>query len=222
MKLSLGSHNKNDIVIKEQGVEDVHAEIEIIDSNTLLISNKSVSSNIYIDGAPILKARIRRKNTLLIGEYSPTMDGFFNNIFKIYKQSKVDFSEEFTNLLKDFALYQKKKDAINKTPLAPLIAKAFVTVIIVAFIYIYSDIYNLDVGLKTVLISAGGALSVILGSIFSPSNKTINEKLDHLLLEYEQILVCPKCGVKMINHNYTYWKGKKKCINNKCDAIYQY
>jgi hypothetical protein len=57
-------------------------------------------------------------------------------------------------------------------------------------------------------------------SIIGPSVAQKNEALDKLRFQYEDRLVCPKCKIRLIQNNYAYYEGRRKCINDKCNAIY--
>ena len=74
--------------------------------------------------------------------------------------------------------------------------------------------------IRFLLMTSVGLVS-ILGNVIGPSASKKQQQLDKLRLEYEDKLVCPKCKIKLIQNNYSYYEGRKKCINEKCDAIYQ-
>lgn len=217
MILTLGTDKSNDIVIENTELKPHHFDVKVINDDILHLTDVTNTYTTKVNDSVIVSARIKRNQKLCIGKYTPDTNTFFENILSKYRQKKIDYTEEFSSLMDQFRQYQKRKDQINKTPVGPIIAKALVTIVTMALIYMVADDKN-----KIYFMSASGVVAMIVGSFFSPSNAKKNEKLDRLLLEYEHILVCPKCKTKMIQYNYTYWQGKKKCINDKCNAVFQH
>lgn len=217
MILTLGTDKSNDVVIDNPELKPHHFDIKVINDDIIHLTDLTNTFTTRVNDSVIVSARIKRNQKLCIGKYTPDTNTFFENILSKYRQKKTDYSEEFTILMEQFRQYQKRKDQINKTPVGPIIARALVTITTMALIYQVSDDDS-----RIYFMSASGVVAMIIGSFFSPSSAKKNEKLDKLLLEYEHILVCPKCKTKMIQYNYTYWQGKKKCINEKCNAVYQY
>lgn len=218
MILTLGTDKSNDIVIKHPELKPHHFDIKVINNDIIHLTDITSSFTTKINDRLIVSARIKRTQKINIGKYEPDTNAFFEKILTVYKQKKTDYTEEFNFLMQDFQLYQKKKDQINKTPVGPIIVRASVTIVTMVLIYIapFANGEN-----RILLMSASGVVAMIIGTFFTPSNAKRNEKLDKLLLEYEHILVCPKCKTKMIQHNFTYWQGKKRCVNDKCNAIFQ-
>lgn len=217
MILTLGTDKSNDIVIDNPELKPHHFNVKVINDDLIHLTDITNTYTTKVNDSAIVSARIKRNQKINIGKYAPDTNTFFENILSKYRQKKIDYTEEFSSLMDQFRQYQKRKDQINKTPVGPIIAKALVTIVTMALIYMVADDKN-----KIYFMSASGVVAMIVGSFFSPSNAKRNEKLDKLLLEYEHILVCPKCKTKMIQYNYTYWQGKKRCINDKCNAVYQH
>jgi hypothetical protein len=217
MILTLGTDKSNDIVIDNPEIKPHHFDVKVINDDIIHLTDVTNTYTTKVNDSVIVSARIKRNQKLSIGKYTPETNTFFENILSKYRQKKIDYTEEFSSLMDNFRQYQKRKDQINKAPVGPIIAKALVTIATMALIYQVADENS-----KIYFMSASGVVAMIVGSFFSPSNAKRNEKLDQLLLEYEHILVCPKCKTKMIQYNYTYWQGKKRCINDKCNAVYQH
>ena len=219
MILKLGTDKSNDIVIENTELKPHHFDVKVINDDILHLTDVTNTYTTKVNDCVIISARIKRNQKLSIGKYTPDTNTFFENILSKYREKKTDYTGEFTSLMEQFRQYQKRKDQINKTPVGPIIARASVTIITMALIYMapFANGEN-----RILFMSASGVVAMIIGSFFSPSNAKRNEKLDRLLLEYENILVCPKCKTKMIQHNYTYWQGKKRCINDKCNAVFQH
>ncbi|HMT71094.1 MAG TPA: FHA domain-containing protein [Saprospiraceae bacterium] len=219
MILTLGTDKSNDIVIENPELKPHHFDVKVINDDIIHLTDVTNTYTTKVNDSVIVSARIKRNQKLCIGKYTPDTNTFFENILSKYRQKKTDFTEEFISLMEQFRQYQKRKDQINKTPVGPIIARASVTIITMALIYMapFANGEN-----RILFMSASGVVAMIIGSFFSPSNAKRNEKLDKLLLEYEHILVCPKCNSKMIYQSYTYWQGKKRCINDKCNAVYQH
>ena len=217
MILTLGTDKSNDVVVDNPELKPHHFDIKVINDDIIHLTDVTNTFTTKVNDSVIISARIKRNQKLCIGKYTPDTNTFFETILSKYRQKKIDYTEEFSSLMDQFRQYQKRKDQINKTPVGPIIAKTLVTIVTMALIYMVADDKN-----KIYFMSASGVVAMIVGSFFSPSNAKKNEKLDRLLLEYENILVCPKCKTKMIQYNYTYWQGKKKCINDKCNAVFQH
>lgn len=219
MILTLGTDKSNDIVIENSELKPHHFDVKVINDDIIHLTDVTNTYTTKVNDNVIVSARIKRNQKLCIGKYSPDTNTFFENILSKYRQKKTDYTEEFISLMEQFRQYQKRKDQINKTPVGPIIARASVTIITMALIY---NVPFKEQEERILFMSASGVIAMIVSSFFSPSNAKRNEKLDKLLLEYEHILVCPKCNSKMIYQSYTYWQGKKRCINDKCNAVYQH
>ena len=221
MILTLGTDKSSDIVIDNPEIKPHHFDVKVINDDIIHLTDVTNTYTTKVNDSVIVSARIKRNQKLCIGKYTPDTNTFFENILSKYRQKKTDYTEEFLSLMDHFQQYQKRKDQINKTPVGPIIARTVITIGTLALIF-WDPLKMIDDGQKIYIMSASGVVAMIIGSFFSPSNAKRNEKLDKLLLEYEHILVCPKCNTKMIQHNYTYWQGKKKCINDKCNAVFQH
>jgi len=76
-----------------------------------------------------------------------------------------------------------------------------------------------DPSTRYILIMLIGLVPVFMG-IFAGSGEKKRTKLDLLKLEYEELVVCPKCTGSLLRYTPAYLINKKKCPNQKCDAIY--
>lgn len=219
MTLTIGSDKSNDIVINHAEIAPFHYDAKVISYEMIHLTDKTNTFTTKVNGKSIVSVRLKKQDQLSIGSYTPDIIQFFDQIIEVYKQKKTDYTKEFSALMEQFQKYQKQKDQINKNPVGPIIARAAVTIVTMALIFKAPFVDQDD---RYIWMSASGIIAMIVGSLIGPSVTKRNEKLDLLLLEYENILVCPKCNSKMIYQSFTYWQGKKKCINTKCNAIYQH
>lgn len=220
MILTVGKDRSNDVVIEDESIGRYQVEVQVISKEILLMTDVRKELCLSINDKVVLQGRVKKNSKIKIGDCVLLTADFFDQVIQINKQKKIDFTEEFKDLMSIFQQYQRKKDKINKNPLAPIIVRILVTLSTMGFIFYSSN--QLKPENRILLMSASGIIAMVFGSFFNPSQTKRSESLDKLLLEYEHELVCPKCASKMYHQSYTYWLGKKKCNNEKCNAIFQF
>ena len=218
LQISIGRDEGADIMISDPTISKLHAVLTIQYYDDITIEDIGSKNGTYINGQKIKKVKLLPNDTLRFGEYQVDMIPFFERIFDLYKKEKIDFSKEFNETLKIFKEYQKQKDSLINQPKGPVYMKVGITVIILAILGFFPDLVP-NQNVRFLMMASVGLISV-LSSVFGPSVAQKNEALDKLRLQYEDRLVCPKCKTRLIQNNYAYYEGRKKCINDKCNAIY--
>lgn len=218
MQFTLGRDKENNIVIDQNSVSKHHASINIEYYDDIEIEDLSSTNGTYINDRKIKKAKLHTGDQLRVGDYNLDMSVFLKNLFDLYKNKKTDFCKEYGEMLEIFKTYQQKKDKIINQPKGPLIIRVALTIFIIGILVLYPEMVPND-NIRFLLMGSIGLISVIM-SLFGPSQSAKNQMLDKLRMEYEDRLVCPKCKVKLIQNNYSYYEGRKRCINEKCDASY--
>lgn len=218
MSLSVGSGNSNDIIIDDESISKSHAEIEIKSKNLILLKDLNSKNGIKVNGRRIRKKKIHVGDKIVLGAKEIDSDFFFSQIYSFYDSTRTDFTEEYIEMLKYYKEYEKLKNRISRNPLMPTAIRLGIGIIVIILLIAFPSVIPND-SARIGLIMSAGLFSGVTTLLLSNSNNK-KEKLDKLRLEYEDILVCPKCNQRLINQGYTYLMGKGRCINTKCDAIY--
>ena len=218
MNVTLGRGSDCDIVFEDASVSKMHAVISITYYDDLTIEDQDSKNGTFINDRKIKKAKFQGTDVLRLGGYEPNMVQLLSVIFDKFRASKVDFSREYEEMLRNFKEYQKKKDNISNPTKGALYFRLGMALVVTVILVFYPNIIPNEKTRYGMMMSLG--LISILGSLFGTSTAKKSEMLDNLRLAYEDILVCPKCKVKLINNGYTFIKGRRRCINDKCNAVY--
>ncbi len=133
----------------------------------------------------------------------------------VYDQNQIFYKTEYQKILTHFSSYQKAKNDILKSPSGTIYIKIILLVIAIIILIFFGEFISDN--LKYALLLGLGLVNIITG-LFDNHQIQKLEKIDLLKLNYETLLVCPKCRSKLINQSYTYWKEKQSCNNHKCDV----
>jgi len=218
MKVNIGRSTDCDIVLDDPTVSKVHAVIDIQYYDDLSIEDQQSKNGTFINGRKIVKSTLRETDELILGSYKPDMSIILSTVFEKFRASKTDFSREYAEMLQNFKEYQKEKDRLSNPPKGPLIIRLGTALAVGIILVFFPDLIPNDTIRYGMMMSVG--LFSILGGFLGTGASERNTKLDMLRLTYEDVLLCPKCKIKLINNGYTFIKGKKRCINEKCNAIY--
>lgn len=218
MQFTVGREPQSDIYIDHSTVSKHHATITIYYYDEIEVEDGGSTNGTYINNRKVTKAKLVKGDQIHFGDYIPVMSDFYTMLFDKYKSKKNDFSREFKEILDIFKTYQTKKDKIVNQPKGPIIFRAIMTILIISILGLYPSLIPND-SVRFLMMASIGLLSLI-GSLLGPSQAHKSHQLDKLRLEYEDKLICPKCKYKLIQNNLSYYEGRKKCINEKCDAKY--
>lgn len=218
MQLSIGRDEQSDIVIQNPTISKLHAILTIRYYDDITLEDIGSKNGTYINERQIKKAKLHGDDILRMGDYKPDMKLFFQQVFDKFRTTKTDFHKEFAEMLASFKEYQVQKDKLINQPKGPVIFRIGITLVVLFILGFYPQLIP-NPNLRYLLMASAGMISLV-GSVFTQSAAKRNELLDKLKLKYEDKLVCPKCRIKLINNNYTYYAGRKRCINERCDALY--
>jgi hypothetical protein len=218
-QFSIGRDEQSDIVIQDKTVSKHHALLTVRYYDDITLEDAGSKNGTYINERRIIMGKLHGSDTLRFGDYQPDMKMFFQDVFNKFRSKKTDFSREYQEMLLKFKEYQIHKDKLVNMPIGPLLFRIGISVLVIAILGLWPDFIP-DNNIRFLIMTSVGLVSII-GSVIGPSQSKKQEKLDKLRLAYEDKLVCPKCNIKLIQNNYSYYEGRKKCINDKCDAIYQ-
>lgn len=219
MEIKIGSANDNDIILDHPSITRHHAIVTIKDDKHYVLRDLKSKNGIRVNNRRVRQARIDKDDKIYLGEHMVENDLFFSKIKQLHNETRKDFTEEYIDVFKEFKKYEQKKNKIMQPPWLPILIRIGPGVIFI-FILIVFPKGILDNNLRIILIMLTGIISTVTATFSSRSSRK-RDKLDQLKLEYEDVLICPKCNVTLINHSLTYLLGKGKCINKKCDATYE-
>lgn len=218
MKVSIGRSSECDIVLDDPTVSKMHALIDIEYYDNLIVEDQESKNGTYVNDRKVKKSSLKETDELRLGDYKPDMKVLLTKVFDKFRSSKVDFSREYEEMLRNFKAYQKEKDRLSNPPKGPIYVRLGVTIAVAVVLIFYPKLVPND-KIRFGMMMSVGVLSLLSGML-GPSVGKRNEMLDSLRLKYEDVLVCPKCRIKLIQNGYTFIKGRKRCINEKCNAVY--
>lgn len=218
MTIKLGTGSDNDIVIQGETVSRTHASIESPNDGGYVLIDLDSKNGTFVNNRRILKRPITVDDQIRLGSHAIDSTAIFDQIKKIQDKHRTDYTQEYSTMFTDFESYQDQKDRIVKKPMGPLVLRVVLSMIVIILLIGFRA-HIPDAMIYPLILGVG--LVTMVASSFSGSTKKKNDQLAHLRLAFEETLVCPKCECKLINENLTYLKGRKKCINGKCDATYE-
>jgi len=214
--ITIGRDPSNTIVVKHQSVSRFHSRLELKEQKFILYDLDSKNGT-FINDIRIKKGIIEKSDKLVLGGYATKAENVLVKATSFIHINKVDYSNEFPALLSSFQEYQNKLEKITKRPIAPLMIRLVLGILGIAIILTFSDLNH---NIRYALILSIGILS--MGSTyFLPGKVKQTEQVDLLRLEYEKILLCPKCKGSLMNRTYIYWKNATECHRKNCDAMYK-
>jgi len=217
-ELTIGRLSANDIVLNSPEVSREKHLVATIDEKSNIVLSHFGTNDTKIDGVPIKRSPLYPEHNIQIGNFTINGQELINKINSILYKTKVDFTNEYSEILTTLEEYEKKRNKLAK-PLnvSKYIKIGFtlsVVIVLVAFPELVPD------NLRYPLI----ALSGVLATLFSSSGKGSKKKqyaLDDLEVEYYDILRCPKCRTLLLHTSSHKLKGLRKCISDRCDAKFE-
>ena len=158
------------------------------------------------------------RDKISLGSVTLNSEDLFSQLYTIFDAKRVDYSAEYEKVLHEYKKYQDSKDKILDPPRIWYFIRLIVGVVFILVLVFFKNLIP-DPDTRYILISIVGLLSVFAALFNTPQSKK-NELLDKLRLDYEDLLVCPKCKASLMGHGYTYWTAKTRCIRPGCDAKY--
>lgn len=219
ISITIGRNQDNDIVIKDPSVSGRHLLLQIDDDvEGYHIKDLNSTNGTQVDGVPIMACVWDGSGDLRLGSKTLDTEELREKIVDIQNRKKTDFRMEYQALMKEFEVYQGKKDKILRNPILPFILRVGPGVIIIIVMLLAPSLIP---GEYRYPIMSGAGLMAFAAGFFNSSAAKRSKKMDLLRLEYEDKLVCPKCRSKMLHHGLHYWIGKDECNNTKCDAKFK-
>jgi len=214
--ITIGSRSDNDICYPNPSVSRHHALLKI-DNDMVTIEDLNSTNGTHINGISINESILGEYDKLELGEFEVSVPDLFQKIKNLGVKNKTDFSIEYQALLHIFKEYRKKKIRISTPPKWPVILRVMLTILLISVWLMTDTIPRQYLFIFTLLIG----LSAAIPSLFTESATLRNERLDNLKIEYEELLVCPKCKTSMINQSLSYWESRERCPNAQCDAFFK-
>lgn len=218
MELKIGSDHNNDIVIHESTVGRYHAVVVIHNPNTIIIKDLSSKNGIKVNDRRVRQFQIKEDDKIELGNHLVETTSIFKEIKDRINKTRTDFTDEYKVLLLQLSEYDSKKNKLIKSPLLPVLIRLGLGLLVIIVLVAFPEVIPND-GVRIGIMMSVGIVSALASTVMSRSDKK-KEKLDLLKLEYEDLLVCPKCHTSFVSQSTVYMKGRRRCINNRCDAVY--
>ena len=211
MKYFLGRSEDNDFVLYDMSVSTKHAYIEIINDQYVLYDLDSRNGT-FVNGVRVQKKRISFEDNIKLGSVDIINHDFANSIIKFIKKNKTDFTKEFDELEATYKSFILKTNVIDRNHRNKnIIIKSTITIVLMGICYlVFKNLVS-----STIV----GLVSGVLSNYFI-NYTTTKEKKEDILIEYSNLFKCPKCDTELISKSWKYWKNKKSCPNNNCDATW--
>lgn len=213
LTLSIGSSPDNEIRFQHPSISGHHALLHV-DGGIVKIEDLNSANGTKVNGQVIHEAMITSDDQIMFGNYDLPANELFEKIKTHTTNQKVDYSEEYREVLNVFKEYRKKSIFISDPPKWPVMLRVGLTIGLISVLLLTNVIPRKYQYMISVLIG----MTALIPSMFNNSGTKRRERLDALKIRYEDRLVCPKCKVSMINQSLAYWEGRKRCPNDKCDA----
>lgn len=212
--ITIGRSEESDIVINDNSVSRKHLTIGFANNqlNKFLIRDYSKFGTILNDIQILQVETALIDDQIKLGKYELSKDQIKNIISKLKSKNNI-YVVEFQEVLKKVKLYDKEKSELNNTTKL-VIKKSLITVAVLSIPVLLGMEDNI---IRTILMIGGVPLIL---TFFDKSPQKKQEELENLKIMFEEQLKCPKCGVTLMSNSYNYWKLKKICPNNKCNAIW--
>ena len=214
---TIGRHEKNDFIIKNETVGGTHAEILISDDfKTFVLKDLESTNSTRVNGRKIMTKTLKKGDMLQFGSALVDSSDLFVQLERYVFKNRHDFRKEFQELRKVEGEYKDKRLRTNKyyklRAMVPRIAITLAIISLLSFMKTENSIrYTLMVGASIL----GTALSTL-----SVSEKRKIEILEDLKVEFQLVFVCPKCKIELYRNEWKYWEKKKKCGNKECGCTF--
>ena len=217
--IKIGAHAQNDIVLDDPTVSRSHAIVSINENGINELKDQSSKNGTYINDRRIINSKFTSSDHLKFGDYYMAATDLISKIKALVNEKRTDFTKEYSELFKVYKDYEYKKNKLTERSKKPIYLRLGLSLLVIIIIVGFPQLVPNDT-IRYALIMGVGLISVIPGLFAAPIFQR-QEKLDILKLEYDHLLMCPKCGYSLLKHSLTIWKGKKGCLNDKCNAIYK-
>ena len=217
--VKIGAHAQNDIVIDDPTVSRFHAIVGIKENGVNELKDQSSKNGTYINDRRIITSKFTSSDHLKFGDYYMAATDLLSKIKALVNEKRTDFTVEYSELFQIYKQYEHKKNRVTERSKKPIYLRLGLSLLVIVIIVGFPQMVPNDT-IRYALIMGVGLISVIPGLFAAPISQR-QEKLDILKLEYDHLLMCPKCGYSLLKHSLTIWKGKKRCLNDKCNAIYR-
>ena len=217
--IKVGAHIQNDITLDDPTVSRFHAVVSIGENGNNEIKDQTSKNGTFINDRRIIKSKFKSSDQLKFGDYCIAATELISKIKALVNEKRTDFTEEYSELIKIYKDYENKKNRLTERSKKPIYLRLGLSLLVIIIIVGFPQLIPNDT-IRYALIMGLGLISVIPGLFAAPISQR-QEKLDILKLEYDHLLMCPKCGYSLLKHTLTIWKGKKRCLSDKCNAVFK-
>lgn len=217
-RISIGYSEENDVVIKDKTISRKHASIEV-EGSEFWLEDLNSTNGVFVNNRKIKKVKVDHKDQIVFGAKALDVPSLFNKISKILRHRKTDFTDEYKEMIILMEEFYGKKSKILDESKWPKILRIGLSVCLILILFFFPDLIP-DANMRYVLIMGIGMVPVLL-NVFSENKQKKQEKMDLLKLEFEDRIKCPKCRTKLIQFTPVYIKAKGRCINEKCNAVFE-
>lgn len=215
MTFSIGSGLDSDIRYQDPTISRNHALLHM-QQDVMRIEDLNSSNGTKVNKHNIQEALIHPDDEILFGNFMVSGRELIEKAALIKRKQKVDYSREYLSILELYKEYRKKSIKITDPPRWASIVRVLLTITLITLMLLTDLIPRKYQYIISVLIG----MTALIPAMLNSSGIKRKERLDALKIEFEDRLVCPKCRVSMIHQSLTYWEGRKRCTNEKCDAIF--
>lgn len=207
----LGNANNpsNDIKVNDSMVSRRHLKISYISDDKLLIEDLGSTNGTYVNSKnrAIRTKEIGKGDIVLVGNSQFSGEELLKLIKKKILEDKIDFSDEFQLVKREFENRKKELKKLNNNfHTRTNIARVLIVVLIFLFYFLILKDYmpeTLKEMALVILIIGSGISALLVEKLFS--KEEVAERRNIIMENYESRIACPKCNHYLGNKSLRYW-----------------
>jgi hypothetical protein len=202
--------------LNDIAVSYTHAKITKINQTNFVLVDLSSKNGTLVNDRFVKSKLVENTDIIKIGQQSFLGQELIVLIHKELNSNRIQFFEEFQQVLIDFDQFQKLTKQINASfkQKVSIIRYGLPALLFILFLSLGEKL-GIPQNVRVLIPLVGGGLASIFAErIFSQED--LKQKLQAVREEYSEKLVCPKCRTELINKSSSYWVSKRKCP--RCNA----
>lgn len=202
--------------LEDPAVSFRHACIRELNVQGFVLEDLSSRNGTKVNDRYIKTKLTDETDIVRIGQYSFLGHELLILARKELNKSRIQFFDEFDELLLHFEEYQKSLKKLNESykQKVALVRYGLPVVFFALFIF-WGEQLGIPQSLRLLVpLLGGGIASLFADKLFSQDDLRAN--IQSLREQYTERLMCPKCHLELINKTPGYWVRKRRCP--RCNA----
>ncbi len=203
---------KCQIVFDDNNVSRVHAILEQLPGDVLLLTDNNSTVGTYVNGRKISSKKLEPNDKIRLGDHQVSVEALKN----ILRSEGEDYSREFLDLKKEYVEYNDRLEKIiRKYKARSLIIRALLSLAVIALVfYILINYFHINIPGMYPLALVMMSFSALLPT----KNVKRKEEIEWLNDEFKSKYCCPNIRCQMPFHNQSWDLLKKQQGCKYCEA----